>query len=111
MLLFSLKYGTIIWIFIILILIVVRTYPRVCPRRCGTRCRGAAKPQATRRSRGLASCRGKAARGKAAYNLVRYLKCKSFCRVIAYASTRLDAVFMTDVQNNNALHSKTSDLI
>ena len=56
---------------IILILIVVRTYPRVCPRRCGTRCRGkaaayAAKPQATRRSRGLASCRGKAARGEAA---------------------------------------------
>ena len=55
---------------------------RVCPRRCGTRCRGkaargeaaayAAKPQAMRRSRGLASCRGKAARGEAAYNLVEY---------------------------------------
>ena len=58
---------------LILILIVVRTYPRVCPRRCGTRCEAAAyaaKPQATRRSRGLASCRGKAARGEAEYNLV-----------------------------------------
>ena len=40
----------------ILILIVVRTYPRVCLRRCGTR------------------CRGKAARGEAAYNLVTTIK-------------------------------------
>jgi len=59
------------------------TYVPACGTRCGTRCRGkaargeaaayAAKPQATRRSRGLASCRGKAARGEAAYNLVRYI--------------------------------------
>ena len=61
------------------VILILRTYPRVSAT--GTRCRGeayAAKPQATRRSGGLASsrqtasCRGKAARGKAAYNLVKY---------------------------------------
>jgi len=59
---------------IILILIVVRTYPRVCPRRAHD---VAAKPRVAKPTRlacrGLASprqSRAKAARGKAAYNLV-----------------------------------------
>jgi len=80
---------------IILILIVVRTYPRRCVpatvwhtmsrQSRARRSRGhAAKPQATWQSRGLASprrsrawqaasCRGKAAHGEAAYNLVNYI--------------------------------------
>ena len=73
---------------VILILIVVRTYPRVCPRQAHDVAAVAAKPRAakprpTRQSRrprgfGLASRgpRGEAAdlraRGKAAYNLVKY---------------------------------------
>ena len=56
----------------ILILIVVRTYPR----RCGTWCRGkaaayAAKPQATRQSRGLASCRNLVTTIRLIYSFVR----------------------------------------
>ena len=81
---------------VILILIVVRTYPRVCPRRhTMSRLSGlrgeAAGHAADLRARGeaarskAASCcgeaaRGKAAssRGKAAYNLVKYYLALAF---------------------------------
>ena len=86
---------------VILILIVVRTYPRVCPRRhtmsrlsglrgkaaghaADLRARGeAARSKAAsccgEAARGkAASCRGKAARGEAVYNLVKYYLALAF---------------------------------
>ena len=85
---------------VILILIVVRTYPRVCPRRHtmsrlsglrGEAAGHAADLRAARQSRVMSRrsrarksrvmsrlCRGKAARGKAAYNLVKYYLALAF---------------------------------
>ena len=83
---------------VILILIVVRTYPRVCPRRHtmsrlsglrGEAAGHAADLRARARSKAASCCgeaargkaassRGKAARGKAAYNLVKYYLALAF---------------------------------
>ena len=66
---------------VILILIVIRTYPRVCPRRHTMSRLSGLRGEATGHAADLralgkaASCRGEAAascRGKAAYNLVKY---------------------------------------